>query len=47
MGNWSVRNSHEIASIEKAETVTLMELRMVDDTIRAELVKEGIFKSTR
>lgn len=33
--------------IEKAKTVTVAELRMVDDSIRAELVKEGIFKSGR
>ena len=33
--------------IEKAKTVTPAELRMVDDSIRAELVKEGIFKSSR
>ena len=33
--------------IEKAKTVTLAELRMVDDSIRQELVKEGIFKSPR
>ena len=35
------------ARIEKAKTVTVAELRMVDDSIRAELVKEGIFKSSR
>ena len=33
--------------IEKAKTVTPAELRMVDDSIRAELVKEGLFKSSR
>jgi NitT/TauT family transport system substrate-binding protein len=33
--------------IEKARTVTLAELRMVDDSIRLELVKEGIFKGSR
>jgi NitT/TauT family transport system substrate-binding protein len=33
--------------IEKAKTVTPAELRMVDDSIRAELVKEGLFKSRR
>lgn len=33
--------------IEKAKTVTLAELRMVDDSIRAELVKEGIFKTAK
>jgi NitT/TauT family transport system substrate-binding protein len=33
--------------IEKAKTVTLAELRMVDDSVRAELVKEGIFKGSR
>lgn len=33
--------------IDKAKTVTVAELRMVDDSIRAELVKEGIFKSGR
>jgi len=38
----------EIAGrIEKAKTVTVAELRMVDDSIRQELVKEGIFKSPR
>jgi ABC-type nitrate/sulfonate/bicarbonate transport system substrate-binding protein len=30
--------------IEKAKTVTPAELRMVDDSIRLELVKEGLFK---
>ncbi len=33
--------------IEKAKTVTLAELRMVDDSIRAELVKEGVFKNAK
>jgi NitT/TauT family transport system substrate-binding protein len=33
--------------IEKAKTVTPAELKMVDDSIRAELVKEGLFKSSR
>jgi ABC-type nitrate/sulfonate/bicarbonate transport system substrate-binding protein len=33
--------------IEKAKTVTVADLRMVDDSVRAELVKEGIFKSAR
>ena len=47
MGNWSVRNSHEIAPIEKAKTVTLMEPCMVDDSIRSESVKNVIFKSAR
>ena len=35
------------ARIEKAKTATVAELRMVDDSIRAELVKAGIFKSSR
>ena len=35
------------ARIEKAKTVTVAELRMVDDSIRAELVKEGIFKAIK
>jgi hypothetical protein len=33
--------------IEKAKTVTPAELRMVDDSIRLELVKEGLFKLSR
>jgi ABC-type nitrate/sulfonate/bicarbonate transport system substrate-binding protein len=33
--------------IEKAKTVTVAELKMVDDSVRAELVKEGLFKSLR
>lgn len=33
--------------IEKAKTVTVQELRLTDDSVRLELVKEGIFKSGR
>ena len=33
--------------IEKAKTMTLAELRMVDDSVRTELAKEGLFKSSR
>ena len=38
----------EIAGrIEKAKKMTVAELNLVDDSIRAELVKEGVFKGTR
>jgi len=38
----------EIAGrIEKAKTVTVQELRLTDDSVRLELVKEGIFKGVK
>lgn len=38
----------EIAGrIDKAKSVTVADLRMVDDSIRLELIKEGLFKSAR
>jgi len=38
----------EIAGrIEKAKKMTVGELNLVDDSIRAELVKEGVFKGSR
>ena len=42
------RSSVKVAvRIEKAKTVTPAELRMVDDSMRLELVKEGLFKTSR